>query len=1261
MPPFRCRLRSRLQWISLITLWASATALAEPVSGTGVWNGFNRHATFTECSNSGPAAELLVHVFSNENVLLGTLPLNLPPRSTKHLSLDTFPTVDAYGTYRVVVASGDANRISCHTVTYRFQAEGADEHLEYAFSLPILQPLTEASSGIFNSFNPTASPEPVYNWLSVINLSAEPGSFSVKVYNLDGTLNPDAGFRVANLRPGQRRDYALGHPSGFQAGIYRIEPDDSRLRYSAFVTRYAPGEVAGTFTYAFPLLSAKPTCASQTLNASTMGQAYNWLEIANPGDSSIRLRVSVKSSDGVERFNTESLSVPAHSQQHLPLHEFLGPENTGFVALECVDESQSGVIAQAIFYGRRPSGVLDWAYGSQATLPLSSELTSAYIPLNTFLGASNWHKVVNLSGARRQFRLTVYDALGREVREESFSLAGGSAVDLNLHERVGPDFVGLGVVTSDSTTFPSELLRVFNHRDGSLAYILNVPSGYTSPFAEETCLAHTIADVTRFSDDGPSVFQLTLPPACSAISDIEIIGMPAHGDLVPTASGWEYTSTDQVMSDSLTYRVCLTTDTVRRCGQVKILNLVACSLEFDNSLWQVAEGATEARTFSASSACGGLPELEILEHPTRGALVKTGQLTLQYTAPWGEGPTTALVRVCDTSGAICRAPRTLNVFIARAPQFSGDEGSLAPYRENLTAEELRHLVWKIGMNSQELLANGGDVLTLTGFVDSRLLNENWYPPSAKAELDALRDAGVWFRMPANADQFITVHDNPPPARNEPAALFPPAMQFNSPSDIREGFEQYLAVSARSYHGTLHRYYWGWDYANPYLIMRARYLSPAHTLMSHLLLGHLGTSTANLNGNEEHYVGLLHRMIEREALGNFRELILGTGPNGCAIVAGQETGILCEVSSNKWLDHQLNTATNPNENFPRELMELYLLSPTDPVTGAANYTNADVASVTRFLSGMTYGGPATGMYFSPGRHDSGNYSAFQELAVVYPSLAITNRSMLPGQFVAHLFDHHPALARHIARRVFAALVYPEPSDEIIEELAYRFKTSGYDLKSLLRTVVRSQAMFSQRSRGGDCIASPLKIFSRLINGFELSLVPISSGVDDKVLQARQFFTKLRQQVASAGETVLGYPSVFSYDYCGRDPGKNGVGEWLQPTVMLNRVRGMVAFLNNQYQMVGSSRHPLEELATQIPAADPEAGPTKNEFLDFFASRLRLTLSSEERAIMTDYLSHNMNGSGQKVPVAWTPKNAAFIRQKIAGILVIMGNHPLANME
>lgn len=445
-----------------------------PLPAVGVWNGFNRQINIIECSNLISRPEVLrLEVVDYTGEVLGETSLELSARGTSHLVLNDFPGVaENYGTYRLE-ADGNAEggpNINCYTMVYRKVAATEGTKTEYAYSVPLEEPLRGTTYGIYNSMNPDGSNDlPVYNWLSIYNPGTEVLNAVVRVYDQQGEEREI--FEVLGLSPGDRKDYALGHPDGQITGIYKIVPEDENQKYGAFLSRYSR-QVNDSYNFGFMLLARRAVETSGSISASTMGPAINWGEIANVSGESVEVDITVYSRNRQELFS-ETRTIPAFSQYHLYLNEHLGEANVGAFEVKAVSpgDAQGMLLVQSLYYGHQVgnSQKITWAYADQAkgvseegVARRSAELTMLSLPVNTSAGAANWIKLFGQDSSSAQVILKLYDSRGEEIATEfpEFSLRGSA--DLPIHEQVGPDFLGSLLLSIEQSGAPmtAEMVRV---------------------------------------------------------------------------------------------------------------------------------------------------------------------------------------------------------------------------------------------------------------------------------------------------------------------------------------------------------------------------------------------------------------------------------------------------------------------------------------------------------------------------------------------------------------------------------------------------------------------------------------------------------------------------------------------------------------------------------------------------------------------------------------------------------------------------------
>jgi uncharacterized protein (DUF1800 family) len=177
--------------------------------------------------------------------------------------------------------------------------------------------------------------------------------------------------------------------------------------------------------------------------------------------------------------------------------------------------------------------------------------------------------------------------------------------------------------------------------------------------------------------------------------------------------------------------------------------------------------------------------------------------------------------------------------------------------------------------------------------------------------------------------------------------------------------------------------------------------------------------------------------------------------------GKFTDLLLNVSKDPamllWLDNQFNVKGHPNENFAREVMELFSL-------GIGNYTEHDVQEGARAFTGWGFGvkgrkkppanakKPAKNQVFidNADKHDTGSKEF------------LGNKGDFDGDDVIGILCSQPRAARFLTKKIWQSFAYSNPEDALIERLADPFFKSGLDLKLLLRSIMESPEFYSKRA-------------------------------------------------------------------------------------------------------------------------------------------------------------------------------------------------------
>ncbi len=152
----------------------------------------------------------------------------------------------------------------------------------------------------------------------------------------------------------------------------------------------------------------------------------------------------------------------------------------------------------------------------------------------------------------------------------------------------------------------------------------------------------------------------------------------------------------------------------------------------------------------------------------------------------------------------------------------------------------------------------------------------------------------------------------------------------------------------------------------------------------------------------------NRLMRQHALGKFGPFLLDMSKDAAMLV---------------WLDSNSNLKAHPNENFAREVLELFSL-------GVGNYTEKDIREAARAFTGWHTDGDV--YEFNSKQHDTGSKTIFGQTG------------NWNGDDVVHLILKQPACASYLARRLFRCFVSElhEPSEKLIGPLAVKLRQSDY---------------------------------------------------------------------------------------------------------------------------------------------------------------------------------------------------------------------------
>jgi hypothetical protein len=198
----------------------------------------------------------------------------------------------------------------------------------------------------------------------------------------------------------------------------------------------------------------------------------------------------------------------------------------------------------------------------------------------------------------------------------------------------------------------------------------------------------------------------------------------------------------------------------------------------------------------------------------------------------------------------------------------------------------------------------------------------------------------------------------------------------------------------------------------------------------------------------------NELLRRNCAGNFREYV---------------RQIARDPAMLDYLNNQQNRKKHPNENFARELMELFTL-------GIGNYTEFDIREAARAFTGWAHDGDE--FVFRKYDHDEGVKKFFGK------------QGDFDGDDVIDIILQHPACAKYIASRFWNHFAYENPEPPVVESLGQLLRESKWEMRPVLRTIFSSQAFYGDRAIGSQ-IKSPVQLVVGTIRMLGLEMPPVRS--------------------------------------------------------------------------------------------------------------------------------------------------------------------------
>jgi uncharacterized protein (DUF1800 family) len=272
-----------------------------------------------------------------------------------------------------------------------------------------------------------------------------------------------------------------------------------------------------------------------------------------------------------------------------------------------------------------------------------------------------------------------------------------------------------------------------------------------------------------------------------------------------------------------------------------------------------------------------------------------------------------------------------------------------------------------------------------------------------------------------------------------------------------------------------------------MLTTSRPLEEKMTLFWH---GHFATSAQKVNSAWQNHQ--LNEIFRRGAAGDFRKLTREVGQSPAML---------------NYLDQAVSNRNRPNENWARELMELFTM-------GVGNYTEADIKNSARSFTG--WGTDGEKFIFRRPRHDPGDKTF------------LGRTGAFNGDDILNIIFDRPVSAEFISAKLWRHLAYADPEPQVVKSLAETLRGENYEIKPLLARIFRSRGFYGDRAIGTQ-IKSPAQLVVGMVSHLDLRL---DDPTEEYILNAMR----------RMGQDLFYPPNVKGWD---------GGEAWINPDTLITR--------------------------------------------------------------------------------------------------------------
>lgn len=334
-----------------------------------------------------------------------------------------------------------------------------------------------------------------------------------------------------------------------------------------------------------------------------------------------------------------------------------------------------------------------------------------------------------------------------------------------------------------------------------------------------------------------------------------------------------------------------------------------------------------------------------------------------------------------------------------------------------------------------------------------------------------------------------------------------------------------------------------------------------------LFWHNHFATANYKVNNPRFMARQIDTFREHALGNFRSLLLAMIRDPAMLV---------------WLDGGQNRLNASNENFAREVLELFTMGP------GSGYTEKDIQEAARSFTGWIYNNG--GFTYSSFAHDD-HYKTF-----------MGQSGNFHGDDIVNIIVRQPAVGKFLAGKLWKFFVSETPPPAEIERIGKIYLTSNYDIRAMVEAILTSPSFYAEGSRYAR-VKSPVEFVVNVIRTLDVPLLAIKN---------------LPGNIEAMGQDLLNPPNVAGWP---------GGAAWINTRTLLARVNfssQVTNEMNRRGQLAARVQEKLIAPGAELETAEQVVGAVWDALMP------GRVLSGRARVALLGYVGEGKVDLGVKLP-------------------------------